>query len=185
MKTLDEIYNNIVEMIYELLEECEDKSIELVNYIYSLMLFNPKLLNSYEVSTRLDTLIEVKETIVSTLEIVRLKSLDKYQSNNREELLKCYVNILEIENLLCEYNNYFYLLKDYQLCIENDNLDSLIYNISCNSALDYIKVMFNHFHNVKEEKENIDISLENRMKLVKKSFNMAKKSGNYLKNRRK
>ena len=94
MMSLDELYNNIIEMVFEILEDCEEQTIELINYIFFLMVFNHKLLNSHEVSIRLDTLNDVKKAIVTSLFALDLKIQDAYNSNNREELLMCYIRLL-------------------------------------------------------------------------------------------
>ena len=181
MMSLDELYNNIIEMVFEILEDCEEQTIELINYIFFLMVFNHKLLNSHEVSIRLDTLNDVKKAIVTSLFALDLKIQDAYNSNNREELLMCYIDILEIDNLLLGFNNYFGLLKDYQLCIEKDNLDTFIFNNCSSSVDDYIRVMNSHFNNIENEKENINISLESRIELVRSSMQIVKDNNKYLK----
>lgn len=181
MKDIDEFYNELVEFTFELEEECEEKSFELVGHIIQLMIFDAKLLKSYEVSTRLDTLIETKETAITTIEIIRLMAEEAYHNNNFEDLFSYYIDALEISNLLCDYDIYYAMLIDYQLCIKEDNLNILAFNTRCESLDDYTRVMLNHFDNVKREKQNIDISMAGRMKLVKKDRKIVRKGSKYLK----
>ena len=182
MNRIEVLYNKLVEMIYEMEEESEERRIELVNYICFLMCFNPKLLKSPEVYERLDVLVSSNNTIIMALEAIMLVGDDAYNSNNLLDLSECYVDVLKIENLFCDYDSYFNLLKCYQLCIDEHNINTLTAKLLCHDYEDYIKLISNHFSLVLEEKYNTSISLVEGMNLVKKDNRLVIK---YLKKKEK
>ena len=116
------------------------------------------------------------------LEAIMLVGDDAYNSNNLLDLSECYVDVLKIENLFCDYDSYFNLLKNYQLCIDEHNVNSFVSKLLCHDYEDYIKLISNHFSLVLEEKYNTSISLVEGMNLVKKDNRLVIK---YLKKKEK
>ena len=86
MNRIEVLYNKLVEMIYEAEEESEEKRIELVNYICSLMIFNPEFLKSPEVFERLEVLVQFNNSIIKILENIRLVGEKAYITNNLLDL---------------------------------------------------------------------------------------------------
>ena len=182
MNRIDILYNRLVEMIYELEEESEERRIELINYVFFLMTFNPKLLNSPEMSQRLDVLVSSNDTIITILEEIMVAGENAYNSNNLLELIDSYTDTLKIKDLLSEYDSYFNLVKNYQLCIDEHNINSFVSKLLPHNYDDYIKLISNHFSLVLEEKYNNNISLVEGMKLVKEDNRLVIK---YLKKKEK
>ena len=175
MNRIEVLYNKLVEMIYEMEEESEERRIELVNYICFLMCFNPKLLKSPEVYERLDVLVSSNNTIIMALEAIMLVGESAYHSNNLLDLSECYVDVLKIENLFCDYDSYFNLLKCYQLCIDEHNINTLTAKLLCHNYDDYIEAISKHFDLTLEEKYNVDISLVEEINLIRKDKYLARK----------
>ena len=182
MNRIEVLYNKLVEMIYEAEEESEEKRIELVNYICSLMIFNPEFLKSPEVFERLEVLVQFNNSIIKILENIRLVGEKAYITNNLLDLSECYIDALKIENLFCDYDSYFNLLKCYQLCIDEHNINTLTAKLLCHTYDDYIEAISKHFDLTLEEKYNADISLVEEINLIRKDKYLARK---YLKKTKK
>lgn len=180
MNRIEILYNKLMANISGLEELSKEKRIELVNYVFYLMCFNPKLLNSPEVFERLDVLATSNEVIVAVLEEIKLVGEEAYNRKKLLDLAECYTDAMKIDELIHDYSSYFKLLQNYQQCIDEYNTNLLASKVLCHSYEDYLKAVNKHFSLVLEEKYNVSIAVLEGHKLVKKDNRFARK---YLKNK--
>ena len=180
MNRLEILYNKLMANISGLEELSKEKRIELINYVFYLMCFNAKLLNSPEMFERLDVLVTSNEVITTVLNEIKLAGEEAYNRKKLLDLIECYTDIMKIDELIHDYSNYFKLMQEYQQCIDEYATNLFVSKVLCYSYEDYLKAINWHFNLVLEEKYNVSVSLVEEHKLVKKDNCFLRK---YLKNK--
>lgn len=174
-------YNNLIYEIYNLKEQGEKINIEIVNFVCSNLLFNNKFLKDLDVSERLDVLVDTSNAIYTTLDIILYVVEDAYNKKDNITLEKCSKEVLEIRDFYISYESYLNLLKDYKLCIDDHNVNTLVSKIFSRTYDECIKNIMAHYNLVLEEKLNKSIAKEEEMLLVRKDRQLVRLSRKYLK----
>ena len=174
-------YNDLIYEIHDLKDQGDEISLEIVTFVLSNLFFNNKFLKDPEVSERLDILVDTSNAIFTTLETIMLVVEDAYNKKDNATLKKCSKELLEIRDFYVSYESFLNLLKDYKLCMDDHNVNTLASKIFSRTYDDCIKNMLVHYNLVLEEKLNKSIAKEEEMLLIRKDRQLVRLSRKYLK----